>query len=117
MIATTQHSALSTQHSSLPRLMLVTDAIGIEQDRGVGWIAAAVRGGVGIIQLRDPEARAADLLARARVLRRAFPDVCLLVNSRIEVAAASDADGVQLGGGSPPVAEARRVLGAMALVG
>jgi len=117
MIATTQHSALSTQHSTFPRLMLLTDAIGIEQDRGVDWIAAAVRGGVGIIQLRDRAASADELLSRARVLRRAFPDVCLLVNSLIEVAASSGADGVQLGGGSPPVAEARRVIGAAALVG
>jgi len=97
--------------------MLVTDAIGIEQNRGTAWIAAAVRGGVGIIQLRDRAASADELLSRARALRRVFPDVCLLVNSQIEAAAASGADGVQLGVGSPPVSEARRVLGAKALVG
>src|SRR3954451_1779993 len=99
---TCPRSSLIPHPSSLPRLMLVTDAIGIEQDRGTAWIAAAVRGGVGIIQLRDRAASADELLSRARALRRVFPNVCLLVNSQIEAAAASGADGVQLGEGSPP---------------
>src|SRR2546421_10540001 len=108
---------LVTRHSSLPRLMLVTEAIGIEEERGAGRIAAAIRGGVGIVQLRDRTPGAAELLSRARALRRAFPEVCLLVNERVDVAAVSGADGVQLGGGGLLVADARRALGAEALGG
>jgi thiamine-phosphate pyrophosphorylase len=97
--------------------MLITRAAGVEAGVGLDRIAGAVRGGVGIIQLRDKEAEADELLARAVVLRAAFPEVCLLVNDRVEVAAAAGADGVQLGASALPVAAARRLLGAGALVG
>jgi thiamine-phosphate pyrophosphorylase len=97
--------------------MLVADGVGVEDERSLGRIAAAIRGGVEIIQLRDRAAPAADLLGRAQILRRAFPTVCLLVNDRADVAAASGAEGVQLGAGALPVSAARLLLGPEALVG
>src|SRR5436190_19533572 len=91
---------MTRSHSSLPRLMLVTRAVGIEEGAVADRLAAAVRGGVGIIQLRDRAAGAAELLARAETLRRAFPEICLLVNDRVDVAAAAGAEGVQVGAGA-----------------
>src|SRR5437868_6443055 len=110
-------SSLITHHSLLPRLMLVTQASGIDEGEVAERMAAAVRGGVGIIQLRDRDAGAGELLARAEALRRVFPATCLLVNDRVDVAAAAGAAGVQLGAAALPVSAARRLLGAGALVG
>src|SRR2546430_1349226 len=90
-------------HSSLPRLMLVTEAAAVGEPQGADRITAAVRGGVGIVQLRDRSVGAADLLARARVLRQLLPATLLLVNDRVDVALAAKADGVQLGTGALPV--------------
>jgi thiamine-phosphate pyrophosphorylase len=78
----------------------------------------AVRGGVNMVQLREKEMPAADLLMLARQLRT----VCgshaqLFVNDRVDVALASGADGVQLGERSMPVAETRSIAGDRLLIG
>src|SRR5437868_1936316 len=105
-----------SRSSSLPRLMLVTDGATIGEQRGAERMVAALRGGVGIVQLRDHGAGAGELLARAQAVRRLFPKTLLLVNDRVDVALAAGADGVQLGAASMPVSVARRLMGAAALV-
>jgi thiamine-phosphate pyrophosphorylase len=97
--------------------MLVTDGAGIGERQGAERIAAAVLGGVGVVQLRDRTASAAALLARAEGLRGLLRDTLLIVNDRIDVALAAGADGVQLGAGALPVAAPRRLMGARALIG
>jgi thiamine-phosphate pyrophosphorylase len=97
--------------------MLVTDAASIHERTGADRIMAAVRGGTGILQLRDPATRAGELLERALALRRLFPKTLLLVNDRVDVAQAANANGVQLPERSLPVKVARRLLGREALVG
>ena len=85
--------------------------------------AAAVRGGVDWVQIRDRELSGARLLALAEEIaaaaRAAAPDADLriLVNRRADVALAVAADGVHLGFDALGVADARRVVGADALVG
>jgi thiamine-phosphate diphosphorylase len=97
--------------------MWVTDAASTREPEGVEKIATAVRGGVGIVQLRDRAAGAAELLARATALRQALPETPLLVNDRVDVALALRADGVQLGAGALPVEAARRLMGPAAWIG
>ncbi len=97
--------------------MLVTDAALVSQREGGERIIAAVRGGVGLVQLRDRSASAAELLARAAALRRLLPETLLLVNDRVDVARVAAADGIQLGRGSLPVPAVRHLLGPGALIG
>jgi thiamine-phosphate diphosphorylase len=97
--------------------MWVTAAASVRRPEGVEKFAAAVRGGVGIVQLRDRSASAAELLARAQALRQALPTTPLLVNDRVDVALAAGAHGVQLGAGALPVAVARRLMGSAAWIG
>lgn len=97
--------------------MFVTDAARIGETEALKKTVAAVRGGAGVIQLRDKAASAAELLARSETLRRALPDAILLVNDRVDVALAAGVDGVQLGAGALPVTAARRLLGPAALIG
>ena len=101
-----------------PTLCLVTDRRRTASGDLAGLAAAAVEGGVGMVQLREKDLPAGELLALARMLRRATVGRALLiVNDRVDVAMASGADGVQLGENGLDVASARRLAGASMLIG
>jgi len=93
------------------RLYLATDRAFL---RGRDWtevVRAAVAGGVTAVQLRDKQASARELYELAvqlRPLTRRL-GVPLIVNDRLDVALAADADGVHLGQTDLPVAAARRL--------
>ena len=75
--------------------------------------------GVDLLQLRAKDAGGAELEGWARQLlpplrARGVP---LLLNDRVDVALAVEADGVHLGRGDLPVGDARRLLGPHALIG
>jgi len=80
---------------------------------------AAIRGGAEMIQLREKELSDADLRAQAGRLREVTAELgaLLIVNDRVDIAAASDADGVHLGPDDLPCADARELLGGGALIG
>ncbi len=82
-------------------------------------VAAAVRGGVTLVQLRDKSAPDAALIDQGRALKAllAPQGVPLIVNDRVAVAAACDAAGVHLGQDDLSPAEARRALGAGKILG
>lgn len=93
------------------RLMLVTERA-LCGARGLSEVvAAAVRGGVGSVQLRDKTLDARELVALARALKAQLAPlgVPLIVNDRLDVALAAGADGVHLGQRDLPAAEARRL--------
>ena len=102
-----------------PCLCVVTDRARLPDGADVvETAAAAIRGGAGMIQLRQKDMPARDLLRLARELRAvADGKAPLIVNDRVDVAALAGADGVQLGEGAIDVASARRLLGDGALVG
>jgi thiamine-phosphate pyrophosphorylase len=80
---------------------------------------AAIAGGADCIQVREkemPDRALVELARRARELTLAT-GALLMVNDRPDVAAAVGADGVHLGQHDLPVADARRVLPAGAIVG
>lgn len=83
------------------------------------FVAACVRGGVDVVQLRDKELEARPLVARARALRRVCADlgVPFVVNDRPDIALEVGADGVHVGQDDAPVSLARRILGPQAVVG
>ena len=87
-------------------------------DALAGPVEAAVRGGVNMVQVREKHLFAGDLLRVAAELRRiASGRALLIVNDRIDVAAAAVADGVQLGEQALPTGAARAVGGDAALIG
>ncbi|MHB0871521.1 MAG: thiamine phosphate synthase [Chloroflexota bacterium] len=102
-----------------PILCLVTDrtaCLGRPLDQVV---VSAVEAGVRLVQLRERDLSARQLLDLGRTLlepvRRC--GAVLVVNDRVDVAMALGADGVHLGGGSLPVREVRRLAGDWMLVG
>lgn len=98
---------------------LVTDTR-LSGPRGVTAVAAAAaRGGVTIVQLRDPDATTRELIAAAEALQAALAPhgVPLVINDRVDVALAVGADGVHLGDRDMPAATARRLLGPGGIIG
>ncbi|AHY47712.1 thiE: thiamine-phosphate pyrophosphorylase [Rubrobacter radiotolerans] len=97
------------------RLLLVTDPRPDLTER----VAAAVRGGVGVVQLRDKTTPRERLLPLADRLR----EVCeaggalFTVNDDADLALRSGAGGVHLGQEDGPLAEARELLGESAVIG
>lgn len=75
--------------------------------------------GVDIVQLREKYLEARALLQVAEVVRARTDEfgALFVVNDRVDVAVAAGADGVHLGQGDLPVAEARRQAGPGMLVG
>ena len=101
------------------RLYVVTDR---QQTAGrplAEVIAAAARGGVGAVQLREKDLSARELYNLGAGLQAALNplQVPLFINDRIDVALALDAAGVHLAGHSLPTRTARRVLGPDKLLG
>ncbi len=88
------------------RLYLITSA---RPDLG-DFLAAAVRGGVDLVQLREkelPDGELLDVLASARDTTRRL-GVPLVVNDRPDLAVLAEADGVHVGQDDLPVEAVRR---------
>lgn len=91
-------------------------------DPVVGYVRcceAAVKAGVGIVQLRMKDAPREDVLSVARELRRvtAGSGTLFIVNDDPSVAAEAGADGVHVGQTDMPVAEVRRMYPSLGIVG
>jgi thiamine-phosphate pyrophosphorylase len=83
-------------------------------------LEAALRGGAGIVQLREKTARSdQELIALARSFRAAADrhGALFILNDRPDLVDACRADGVHAGQDDMPVADARRAAGPSALVG
>ncbi|MEB3317243.1 MAG: thiamine phosphate synthase [Cyanobacteriota bacterium] len=84
-------------------------------------VEAALAGGVRLVQYRPKDQPSTDLarLTEARALRRLCQrhGALFLLNDRLDLALAADADGVHLGQTDLPLAEARRLLGPERLIG
>ncbi len=101
-----------------PWLMLVTDRKLCRGRQLADLVRAAVDGGVTHVQLREKDLPARDLYQLGRRLRDLTAGRAkLLVNERVDVALAIEADGAHLGGGALPVDVARRLIGAAGIVG
>ncbi len=98
-------------------LIAGSDAVG---DRSLlEVVAAALRGGVTLVQLRDKSASDADLIEQGRALEAllAPQGVPLIINDRVAVAAACGAAGVHLGQDDLSPSEARAALGPDRILG
>jgi thiamine-phosphate pyrophosphorylase len=82
-------------------------------------VDAALAGGVDVVQVREKHSSAREQLAVAEALREptAEAGVPLIINDRVDIAVAADADGVHLGDDDLPVEAARAQLDEDALVG
>lgn len=102
-----------------PALMLVTDRHSVPEGATLAQVVAeALAGGVNMVQLREKDLPAGALFELGQELKRAIAGRALfIVNDRVDVAVALEADGVQLPETGLSVAAARAVLGANKLIG
>ncbi|MFA5165371.1 MAG: thiamine phosphate synthase [Candidatus Omnitrophota bacterium] len=79
----------------------------------------AVEGGADIIQLREKEMPAREIVALGRAIRKAVDGTgaLFIINDRPDIAAASGADGVHLGQDDLPQEEARAIIGKGKVIG
>ena len=93
-----------------PLLCLVTDRMLCGADALEATVDAAVSGGVDVVQLREKDLPAGELLKLALSLRRVTQGrAALIINDRLDVALAAQADGLHLPETSLSVADARAV--------
>jgi thiamine-phosphate pyrophosphorylase len=101
------------------RLYVITDAQAARGRDLVRLIASALDGGATAVQLRAKSGSTLAQVELGRELRRLTREAgaLFLVNDRVDVAYAVEADGVHLGQDDLPAAVARAILGPLAIVG
>jgi hydroxymethylpyrimidine kinase/phosphomethylpyrimidine kinase/thiamine-phosphate diphosphorylase len=117
--ASSDPSTHAERLARLRGLYVLTDP-DLRPERGPEEIAAAaLAGGARVVQLRDKRRSTSELIPVAKRLGRMAraARALFIVNDRVDVALASEADGVHLGPDDMPPADARRLLGPDRLVG
>ena len=100
-------------------LYFITDSTTYEEDEFLRRVEAALQGGVTILQIREKNkgTRAyIDLAEKVHALTRRY-GVPLIIDDRVDIALAVDAEGVHLGAEDMTVAAARKILGEEKIIG
>ncbi|MCX5495463.1 thiamine phosphate synthase [Kaistia dalseonensis] len=100
-------------------LYLVTDE-GLAGPRGVvETVRAAIEGGVTLVQLRDPHNKTRHLIETATALLQLLKPrgIPLIINDRVDVCLAIDADGVHVGQSDMPASMVRGLIGPDRILG
>ena len=100
-------------------LYLVTDRP-LSGGRDMAWIVReAAAGGVTMVQLREKDCSTAEFIALAKELKSALQPlgIPLIINDRVDVALAVDADGVHIGQSDMPYETTRALLGKDKIIG
>ncbi len=100
-------------------LYLVTDRKLMSSNTVEESVERAVEGGASVVQLREKDCTSREFYELAlRVKRITAPrNVPLIINDRIDICLAADADGVHLGQKDLPCREARKILGNDKIIG
>jgi thiamine-phosphate pyrophosphorylase len=107
---------MTTMGSRLTGYYFVTDAA-LSRAGNPSDVRSAVAAGVGVVQYRAKAGTARELLREAEALRAICRPPLFLVNDRVDLALAVDADGVHVGQDDVPCAVARRLLGPGKIIG
>lgn len=100
-------------------LYLVTDTRLIGQKSLISIVEPALKGGVKMIQYREKEKEAREIFEIAIELRKLTKkyNVPLIINDRLDIAMAVDADGIHIGQSDLPVHLVRQIFGADKIIG
>jgi thiamine-phosphate pyrophosphorylase len=100
-------------------VFLVTDSALSQGRTNLQIIEAAVAGGISVVQLREKNLSARDFISEAFKIKDflAQRDIPMIINDRLDVALAVDADGVHLGQTDLPIEIARKLLGPNKIIG
>lgn len=101
------------------KLYLVTDSTNLAEDIFLKKVEDALRGGVTMLQIREKEKSTRDyieLASKVHEITKKY-NVPLIIDDRVDVAMAVDAEGVHLGQSDMQVDKARKILGEKKIIG
>ncbi|MGQ9598383.1 MAG: thiamine phosphate synthase [Anaerolineae bacterium] len=100
-------------------LYVITDRRAAGSRSILDIVGAAIQGGATVVQLREKEATTRQMIQLGQALHELTQraGIPLIINDRVDVALAIDAEGVHLGVDDMPVPIARRLLGPHRLIG
>ena len=101
------------------RLYFITDSTQYEKDEFLRRVESALKGGVTILQLREKERTTREYLEIAKEVHELTLkyNVPLIIDDRIDIAMAADAEGVHLGQSDLPIDIGRRMFGKDKIIG
>ena len=100
-------------------LYFITDSTGFTEEEFLQRTEAALQGGVTFLQIREKEKTTREYLSLAQkvhALTRQY-NVPLIIDDRIDIVMAMDAEGVHLGQSDMPINLARKILGPDRIIG
>lgn len=100
-------------------LYAITDRNLIQTDSLEEACRLAIEGGCSVLQLREKDSDGGDFYKRALEIKKLTEkqNIPLIINDRIDIALAVDADGVHLGQKDIPIDIARKLLGKEKIIG
>ena len=100
-------------------LYLITDSTGFSEDEFLYRVEEGIKGGATLLQLREKDKTTREYIALAEKVHKIAKkyNVPLIIDDRIDVAMAVDAEGVHLGQSDMPVNIARKILGEDKIIG
>lgn len=101
------------------KLYLVTDSTNLPEEIFLKKVEDALRGGVTMLQIREKDKTTRDyieLAAKTHEIAKKY-NVPLIIDDRVDVAMAVDAEGVHLGQSDMQVDKAREILGEKKIIG
>ncbi|MBE6844610.1 MAG: thiamine phosphate synthase [Ruminococcus sp.] len=100
-------------------LYFITDSTGITKQKLLDVVEQACAGGVTLLQLREKDKTTREYIELARAVHSVTQkyNVPLIIDDRVDVALAADAEGVHVGQADMPVEEARRLMGDKKIIG
>lgn len=100
-------------------LYFITDSTGFTEEEFLLRTEAALQGGVTFLQLREKDKSAREYLALAEKVHKLTKqyNVPLIIDDRLDIAMAVDAEGVHLGQSDLPISIARKLFGPDKIIG
>lgn len=101
------------------RLYFITDSTNYAEEEFLFRVEESLKGGVTLLQLREKEKTAREYIKIAEKVHNITKkyNVPLIIDDRVDVALAVDAEGVHLGQSDMPVRVARKLMGEDKIVG
>ena len=102
-----------------PSLYFITDSTGFSEEEFLRRAERALMGGVTLMQLREKNKTTREYISLAKKVHALAQEyaVPLIIDDRVDVALAVDAEGVHLGAEDMTIADARRILGEGKIIG
>ncbi len=102
-----------------PYLYFITDSTIYDEDEFLYRVEKALKGGVTLMQLREKNKSTKEyieLAEKVHAISKRY-NVPLIIDDRVDVALAIDAEGVHLGASDMPIKTARKIMGEDKIVG